>query len=672
MPLRNRIVFPAITTGFVGPRGEVTDRLLAWYRARSAGGAALIVTEPAQVAALGGLYPGRLRADTDDALPALRRLAAAIQADGAKALLQLNHYGSRLPRDVSSNSDREPLVSASPTTLADGRPVRALTGAEVERLIAAFGAAAARARAAGFDGVELQAGHGNLLHQFLSRVTNKRHDRFGRGPAGRLRLLRDTLTAMRGAAGDDFPIVVRISAAELIERGYDVERGQEIARAAAAAGAAAIHVSAGTPEAREDIPLCAGVGEATLAGLAVTIRAAVGPAVPIVTSGRILSPETAEQLLTAGPADLVALGRALVADPAWPRKVAAARSDEVWPCVGCMACQLPAAEPGIGCPINVESGHEAELTIEPAPQPRRIAVWGTGLPALEAARVAALRGHEVTIYADGWPLGGLLGLRSVVPGLAEMGRAILAYATALKALAVPVLDGQPSDDADVILDARPQPEQRPDWIGGETFWLASDILKSDLRALIPLQRRVAICGDSSVTADVALFLAGWGKRPTIVTPNTNPLWDLHPTLAAHVRRRLEGYRIAVETEAEPIVWQPDAGPVRLGRSTGLLTVIQRDEQEDLGPFHSVVAAPGWDEHNLPAPLRSEAAATTASDAVEMSHVPLHSGGTIGGPESATIPEAIPPGGPPLLLGDSYRPDRWRDLTLYAARLARRL
>ena len=202
MPLRNRIVFPAITTGFVGPHGEVTDRLLAWYRARSAGGTALIVTEPAQVSALGGRYRRRLRADTDDALPTLRRLAAAIQADGAKALLQLNHYGSRLPRDASPTGDHEPLVSASPTTLPDGRPVRALTGAEVERLIAAFGAAAARARAAGFDGVELQAGHGNLIHQFLSRVTNKRRDRFGRGPAGRLRLLRDVLTAMRSYAGD--------------------------------------------------------------------------------------------------------------------------------------------------------------------------------------------------------------------------------------------------------------------------------------------------------------------------------------------------------------------------------------------------------------------------------------------------------------------------------------
>ena len=651
MLLRNRIVFPAITTGFVGPQGEVTDRLLAWYRARSAGGAALIVTEPAQVSALGGLYRRRLRADTDDALPDLCRLAATSQADGAKALLQLNHYGSRLrvvsgqwsmvSDDRARGNDREPLVSASPTTLPDGRPVRALTGAEVERLIAAFGTAAARARAAGFDGVELQAGHGNLIHQFLSRVTNKRRDRFGRGPAGRLRLLRDVLTAMRSTAGDDFPIVVRISAAELIERGYDVARGQDIARAAVAAGAAAIHVSAGTPEAREDIPLCAGVGEATLAGLAVSIRAAVGPTVPIIVSGRILSPETAEQLLTAGPADLVALGRALVADPAWPRKVAAGRSEEVWPCVGCMACQLPASEPGIGCPINAESGHEAELTITPAPQPRRVAVWGTGLPGLEAARVAALRGHEVTIYADGWPLGGLLGLRSVVPGLAEMGRAILAYATALKALGVPVHDGNPMDaDADVILDARPQPEQPPDWIGGETFWLASDVLKSDLRALIPLQRRVAICGDSSVTADVALFLAGWGKRPTIVTPNTDPLWDLHPTLAAHVRRRLEGYRIDVETEAEPIVWQPDAGPVRLGRSTGLLTVIQRGDQEDLGPFHSIVAAPGWDDHDPPAP--------------------------------AALPATIASGGPPLLLGDSYRPDHWRDLTLHAARLARRL
>ena len=597
------------------------------------------MTEPAQVSALGGLYRRRLRADSDDALPELRRLAETIHAGRAKAFLQLNHYGTRLPRDVSRGSNREPLVSASSTTLRDGRPVRALSGSEVQHLIAAFGSAARRARTAGFDGVELQAGHGNLLHQFLSRVTNKRRDRFGRGPAGRLRLLRDALTAMRSESGDDFPIIVRISAAELIDRGYDVERGKEIARAAVAAGAAAIHVSAGTPEAREDMPLCAGVGEATLAGLATGVRAAVGPEVPIIVAGRVLSPETAEQLVTDGPADLVALGRALVADPEWPKKVEAARSDEVWPCMGCMACQLPAAEPGIGCPINVESGREAELTFEPAPQPRRIAIWGTGLPGLEAGRVAALRGHEVTIYADGWPLGGLLGLRSVVPGLAEMGRAVLAYATALKSLRVPVVD-EPPGAADVLLDARPLPEQRPDWAGGETIWLASDVLKSDLRALIPLQRRVAVCGESSVAADVALFLAGWGKRPTIVTPNADPLWDLHRTLAAHVRRRLEGYRIAVETEAEPIVWQPEAGPERLGRSTGLLTAIQRGEQEDLGPFHSVVAAPGWDEN---------------------------------GPDDFDIlPNPLPDSGSLLLLGDSYRPDRWRDLTLFATRLARQL
>ena len=328
---------------------------------------------------------------------------------------------------------------------------------EVKRLIADFGTAAARARAAGFDGVELQAGHGNLIHQFLSRVTNKRRDRFGRGPAGRLRLLRDALIGhpqrRRRRLPHRRPHQRRRVDRTRLRRG---PRAGDRPCRRRCRRRTAIHVSAGTPEAREDIPFCAGVGEATLAGLAVSIRAALGPAVPIIASGRILSPETAEQLLTAGPADLVALGRALVADPAWPRKVAAGRSEEVWPCVGCMACQLPATEPGIGCPINAESGHESELTIAPAPQPRRVAIWGTGLPGLEAARVAALRGHEVTIYADDWPLGGLLGLRSVVPGLAEMGRAILAYATALKELAVPVLDGRPSPtDADVILDARP-------------------------------------------------------------------------------------------------------------------------------------------------------------------------------------------------------------------------
>lgn len=617
----------------------MTDRLLAWYKARSNGGVGLIVTEPVQVSALGGIYPRLLRCDTDAALPDLRELANASRGDGAKAFVQLNHYGSRLPRGAGQHKSQEPLLSASPTKLTDNRVVRGLTGNEVDQLISDFAEAAGRARTAGFDGVELQAGHGNLVHQFIARSTNKRHDRFGRGPLGRLRLLRDLLTAIHLETGSDFPVIVRFSAAELIANGYDIERGKEIAAAALANGAVALHVSAGTPDAREDIPLCAGVGEATLAGLASSTRADVGPEIPIIVAGRILSAETAEQLVTNGPADLVALGRALVADPEWPKKVRTGHADKIWPCVGCMACQLPTAESGIGCPINVQSGHEAELRITPAPKVRRIAIWGTGLAGLEAARVAALRGHKVVIYADGWPLGGLLALRSIVPGLAEMGRAVLTYASALKSLGVPLIDGTP-DTADVILDARPGPEERPDWAGGEVIWMASDILKSDLRSLIPLQRRVAICGESSVAADVALFLAGWGKRPTIVTPNIDPLYDLHSTLAAHVRRRLDGYRITVETEAEPIVWQPEAGPVRLSRSTGLLTVIQRGEQEDLGPFHSVVAAPGWKTDKL---------------------------GTI-----HSRCDEIPDNGTPVLLGDSYRPDRWRDLTYYAARIARQI
>ena len=644
LPLRNRVVFPAITTGFAGPRGEVTDRLLAWYRVRGAGGAAMVITEPAQVSVLGGSYHHRLRAESKAAMPHLERLAAAIGSGGARAVLQLNHYGTRLPRGAARDNAAGALVSASGRTLPDGRLVRALATAEVDALIVAFATAAARARTAGFDAVELQAGHGNLIHQFLSPTTNQRQDRFGGEAEGRLRIVSEVLSAIRTATGPDFPILVRISAAEMTPDGYAVGWGQDIAQAAVAAGAAAVHVSAGTPEASPDLPLCAGVGEATLAPLASAVRDRLGPGVPLILAGRVVTPEGAEEVLQDGTADLVALGRALIAEPAWPQKVAAGRLADIRPCIGCMACQsLPgsSAGPGIGCPVNPDAGREAEFTIEPAlPQEgRRVAIWGTGIAGLEAARVAAQRGHQVTIWSDGWPLGGLLGLRSVVPGLAEMGRAILAYGELLRSLRVPVRDGAPAD-ADVILDARPGPEQRPEWAIGDDIWLARRVLSSDLTALIPLRRRVAVCGDTSVVADVALFLAGWGKRPTIVTTSDDPLRDLHPTLAAHVRRRLEGYKIAIETQAHPIIWEPEAGPEVLGRPTGLLVVFQRGEQCDLGPFHSVVAVPGWEE----------------------------SGPT----DPAELADTIPDGAPLCVLGDSSRPDRWRDLTQFAARVARRL
>jgi 2,4-dienoyl-CoA reductase-like NADH-dependent reductase (Old Yellow Enzyme family) len=451
LTLPNRVKLAAMTTGFASPEGLPTARLIAWYAARAAGGVGLVTVEGARVApfpplpgSLAVLHPSqghslrsfdpgggpglarpgrgpqgapgsgsrfeqhRLRLDDDACVAAYLPLTEAIHRAGARAALQLTIPGVR---------DAEALL--------------ALPGEELGALARAFGPAAGRAQRAGFDAVEVQCTYRSLFAQLLSRATNRRRDRYGRGPGGRLRAVREALAAIREEAGAGFPVVVKYSADEYLPRGIRLDNaggGLAIGRALEEEGAGALEVLAGAVASDAQLRFSAGVGEAVLAELAQRVKEAVG--VPVLAAGRILTGDGAEAVLRGGQADLLTVGRALLADPAWLAKTRAGLELEVAPCIGCMACYTPAPDGGIGCPVNGEAGQEHLPPLSGVAAPRRVAVLGASLAGLEVARVAASRGHEVTLATDGLPLGGLLGLRAGCRGTPSSGGPSSTWATA--------------------------------------------------------------------------------------------------------------------------------------------------------------------------------------------------------------------------------------------------
>jgi 2,4-dienoyl-CoA reductase-like NADH-dependent reductase (Old Yellow Enzyme family) len=559
-----------------------------------------------------------------------RRLARAVKQAGARAAFQL-HY--------------PPVPDPA-----------ALDGEEIAQVVTWFGQAARRAREAGFDAAEIQASHRSLLAQLLSPATNRRRDRYGRGVAGRVRALGEILGVVRREAGAAFPVIVKFSADEYRSDGITPEMAQEIARALVDAGADALEVIAGSSASEAPIRLSAGVGEATQAELAAAVKQVVD--VPVLAAGRILSSDTAEQVLRERQGDLVSLGRALLADPAWAAKVHAGIDLEIIPCIGCMACFTPAPDGATGCPVNGEAGREHLPPLALAGRPQRIAVLGASLAGLEFARVAAIRGHHVQIVGGDLPLGGLLGLRAGVPGNAEFGRAFLYFGERLNELGVNVVDA-PEPPVDLTLDCRPAPEVRPAWAQGKGVLLAGELLGRDLHQLFGIGRRVAVVGPGALAAEVALFLSGWGRRPWVIVPGSDdePFPDVHPMHAARLLERLQGYKVPLVTGATVIEWRYDED------RKSAMRVLRHGREETLRPFHSAVSAAGW-PLSTSRGARSRVAGPGLADGGAFVRWPAAAFGP-------RLPKQIPVGAT-LTLGDTPYAEPLRDLVAYAHQLARRI
>jgi len=438
MEVKNRIALPPMTVGYGVPEGTVADKHRDYYEARAEGGAGLIITEAAAVHAERkyGMFP--LGLYDDDQIQSWSELAEAVHRHGAKLAVQLMDPG---PESIMMLTGIQP-VGPSPVI---GRGLfrdvpRELSIGEIEAIVDDFAEATRRAKEAGLDAVEIHAAHGYaLVGSFMSPFFNKRTDKYGGSLEARLRLLLEIIEAIHTKVGKDFPIIVRMSGDERRTGGRTLQESQFIARILADAGVDALEVSGGTiPTVFWAVVAPSGTPLGLNTDFSQAIKEVVD--IPVISVGRINTPRIAEFILETGRADMVSMGRALHADPELPNKAAAGALDDITPCLGCNCGCIGSVVQGLHatCIINPAAGREKEMALVPAEQRKKVLVAGGGPAGLEAARVAAVRGHDVTLYEKEEKLGGQVNLASVPPFMQEIGQLIKHLTTRVQKAGVKV------------------------------------------------------------------------------------------------------------------------------------------------------------------------------------------------------------------------------------------
>ena len=512
MALRNRIVMPPMGTLHLSDEGFVTDNLINYHRARAKGQVGINITEVTCIDSRTGKTNVRqLTVDDDKYIPGLRKLARAIQEEGSKAVLQLQHAGSAA-RSIFIGGQQP--VSASPIrTIPAAEVPRSLTVEEIGHLVSQFANAAKRAKEAGFNGVEIHAAHAYLLAQFLSRVTNQRKDEYGGSHENRARFLLEVIRAIRSMVGRDYPVWYRING-EDAAGGFTIDEAKEITIMAEEIGIDAVHVS-GSPSTRS-------VYKPRGWGLPLTREMKKAVKVPVIAVGS-LDMELGNEAIKNGWADFIALGRPLIADPDLPRKAANHQLEDVRPCIHCGHCLFEDLSKGekLGCSVNAMVGMEVEYQIVPAAKTKKVLVVGGGPGGLEAARGAALRGHQVTLYDRNDRLGGQLLLAAKPPCKSEIKDLTEYLVRQVSRLGVKIKLGEEVDPAlvtdikpDVVIVATGNSPVVPPipGINQKNVASAEDVLSDRVK----VGRDVVVLGGGLVGCETAHLLAAQGKRITIV------------------------------------------------------------------------------------------------------------------------------------------------------------
>ncbi len=549
MEIKNRLVMPPMGTSLALKDGTVTDRQIDYYEERAKGGPGLVIVELACVdAPVGKAMVKQVAIDDDRFIPGLSRLAEAIKRNGARAAIQIHHAG----RQTSARWTGHQLVAPSPIAMSGGEQPRELTLEEIATLVARFGEAAERAKRAGFDGVEIHGAHCYLICQFLSPLSNHRQDAYGGSIENRARFLLEIIRAIRKRVGKDYPVWCRLSAMEIgAEGGITLEDTQVVAQLAEKAGADAIHVSAHpvAPARRPPMaqPPCAFVP------FAEAIKRVVS--VPVITVSRI-PPELGEEVIREGKADFISIGRPLLADPHLPQKVAAGRMEDIRPCLYCLTCldSLNWRKEGVCCAVNPTLGREREYAVKPAESPKRVIVVGGGPGGMEAASVAALRGHKVVLFDDGDELGGqmLLAVKPPFKETIETFRQYLVRQVTKSGVELRLRERFTSDwlaklKPDVVVLATgvvPFIPQIPGIDGGQV------IQASQVLAGAEVGERVVVVGGELVGCETALYLAERGKKVTIMRRGPELATKVNQFIRIPLIGRLQAKGVTILTGVE--------------------------------------------------------------------------------------------------------------------------
>ena len=508
--LKNRLAMSAMDLGFT-TEGSINKRFIDFYVERARGGVGLIVVGGCYPEMTGKVWKSIIGLDKDEYIPGLKKLTDTIHKYDTKIAAQILHGG----RSASSFfSKTHPVSPSSLSHINIKQRPHALTIPEIKKVIDGYVAATVRVKKGGFDAVEIHGGMGYLINQFLSRATNKRKDKYGGSLKNRIRFAKEIVVAIKEKVGKRYPVIFRLSGEDFVEDGLKIDESVEIAKELEKAGVDAFNVSPGWHESRTPIMLMS-IPRMSYIFLSEKIKDNVN--VPVIGSVRINDLALAEEVIDNNQSDIVSIGRPLIADPELPKKYKRKQFEDIRRCIACnQGCfDSLLGFKSISCLYNVRAGRESELKIKKAKKKKKVMIIGGGPGGMEAARVTALRGHDVHLFEKMDVLGGQLRYAHIPPGREEIVNVISFLENQIKKLNVNI---ELSNKVDTVTINKMKPDVVIAATGGvplipkitgikeKNVVVAEDVFDNKVK----VGKDVVIIGGGTIGCEIALHTAKMG------------------------------------------------------------------------------------------------------------------------------------------------------------------